>query len=97
MTPGFFEATGVRMQLGRNFRPDEDANGAGAQVVIISHALWQGLFAGAPDVIGQSACIIGKTRPTSLIGVTREGWRGEQPYRDDIWLPLQTVRLLHPE
>ena len=95
VTPGFFEATGVRMQLGRNFRPDEDVNGAGAQVAIISHTLWQGLFAGALDVIGQSV-FIGKA-PYLIVGVTREGWRGEQPYRDDIWLPLQTVRLLHPD
>ena len=95
VTPGFFEATGVRMQLGRNFRPDEDANGAGAQVVVISHAMWQGLFGGTPDVIGQSL-YLGKL-PFVVIGVTREGWRGEQPYRDDIWLPLQTLRFLHPD
>jgi len=95
VTPGFFEATGVRMQLGRNFRPDEDASGAGAQVVIISHTLWQGLFGGMPDVIGQSL-YLGKV-PFVVIGVAREGWRGEQPYRDDIWLPLQTLRSLRPD
>lgn len=95
VTPGFFDATGVRMQLGRNFRPDEDANGAGAQVVIISHALWQELFAGTADVIGQTL-YLGKT-PCVVIGVTREGWRGEQPYRDDFWVPLQTMRVLQPQ
>jgi predicted permease len=116
VTPGFFDATGVWMQLGRNFRPDEDANGAGAQVVIISHALWQGLFAGRPDVIGQPLYVgmtstntggggssgagmerAARKAPFVVIGVTREGWRGEQPYRDDIWLPLQTMRLLRPD
>ena len=95
VTPGFFDATGVRMQLGRNFRPDEDANGNAAQVVIISHTLWQGLFAGAPDVLGKSL-YLGKA-PYVVIGVTRQGWRGEQPYRDDFWLPLQAMRVLHPQ
>ena len=95
VTPGFFEATGVRMQFGRNFRPDEDASGAGAQVAIISHALWQRLFGGAPDVVGQYL-YIGKV-PFAIVGVAREGWHGEQPYRDDLWLPLQTLRQLHQD
>lgn len=95
VTPGFFEATGVRMQLGRNFRPDEDVDGTGAQVAIISHALWQRTFGGRADVIGQHL-YIGK-KPFAIVGVTREAWRGELPYRDDLWLPLQTVRLLHKD
>lgn len=95
VTPGFFDATGVRMAMGRNFRSDEDREGSAEPVVIISHALWQRLFAGAPDVLGRPL-YFGKT-PYVIVGVTREGWRGEQPYRDDAWLPFQAMRRFRPD
>ncbi|MCC7185876.1 MAG: ABC transporter permease, partial [Acidobacteria bacterium] len=88
----------------RNFHSDEDRPGAPAPVAIISHTLWQDRFGGAPDVIGRHLYIgngprlspdmigrplhLGKT-PYVIVGVTREGWRGQQPYRDDIWLPSE--------
>ena len=95
VTPEFFDATGVRLILGRNFRPEENREGAPEPVVIISHMLWQRLFAGASDVIGRTV-YIGKTALT-VIGVTREGWRGELPYRDDVWLPLHAMRTSWPD
>ena len=94
VTPEFFEAIGVRFALGRNFTPDEDRPGAPAPAIIISHTLWQQLFSGARDVIGRTV-YLGKAA-FSVIGVTREGWRGEQPYRDDFWLPLHTLRQFEP-
>lgn len=95
VTPEFFEVTGVRMVLGRNFRPDEDRASAPAPVIIISHSLWQSLFAGARDVIGRTV-YLGK-EAFAVVGVTREGWRGEQPYRSDIWLPLNTMPQFRPD
>ena len=38
---------------------DEDRDGAPANVIIISHGLWQRLFAGAADVIGKSSILAG--------------------------------------
>jgi predicted permease len=109
VTPGYFEATGVRMALGRNFHADEDRHGAPAPVIIISHGLWQRLFGGAADVIGKSLYLgappnirVAGEAPAPvhasfvIIGVTREGWRGGQPYRDDFWLPLETLRTFAP-
>ena len=109
VTPGYFDVTGVQMTMGRSFRADEDRDGAPAHVIIISHSLWQRLFAGAADVIGKSV-YLGKppnlfvsgeapdpgNPPFVVVGVTREGWRGGQPYRDDIWLPLQVARIFRP-
>ncbi len=89
VTPAFFDVTGVRIAFGRNFRPDEDQPGNPAPVAIISHALWQERFSGASDVIGRSL-YLGKISYV-IVGVTREGWRGQQPYRDDIWLPSEWV------
>lgn len=92
VTADFFDALGISMALGRAFFADEDREGAAAPVVIISHALWRRLFAGAEDVVGRSLHF-GKV-PHQIIGVTPEHWHGEQPYRDDVWLPLQTIRTL---
>jgi predicted permease len=87
VTPAFFDVTGVQFMLGRNFRQDENRPGTPAPVAIISHTLWQERFAGSPDVI-ERVIHVGKV-PHVVVGVTREGWRGQQPYRDDIWLPYE--------
>ena len=95
VTAGYFEALGVRFALGRNISPDEDRPGAPSPVIIISHTLWQRLFSGAPDVIGRTVYL--NKAAFTVIGVTREGWRGEQPYRDDFWLPLNSLRQFLPD
>jgi predicted permease len=95
VTHGYFDAVSVRMQMGRPFRTDEDRDGAPERVVVISHAQWQRLFAGAPDVIGR--VLYFQKMPFVVVGVTREGWRGPQPYRDDVWLPLQALRLFRAQ
>ncbi|HEX5216432.1 MAG TPA: ABC transporter permease [Vicinamibacterales bacterium] len=95
VTPGFFETVGVPIALGRNFRPDDDREGAAERVAIISHAFWHRMFGGARDAIGRALYF--QKQAYTVIGVAREGWRGEQPYRDDIWLPLQAMRNFKPE
>jgi predicted permease len=90
ITPSYFPAVGVTMRLGRNFRPDENQNATAERVVIISHSLWQRVFGGDEGVIGRNVYL--QKQPYTVIGVTREGWRGGQPYRDDVWLPLQALR-----
>jgi putative ABC transport system permease protein len=94
-TADFFATVGISMARGRAFTADEDLAGAAAPVVVISHALWHRMFAGAEDVIGRSLHF-GKAAHR-IIGVTPEQWRGEQPYRDDVWLPLQAIRVLDPD
>ena len=90
VTQGFFDATGVRFALGRDFRPEENRVNAHEPVVIISHNLWREVFDGAPDVIGRTLYFAKSAYV--VIGVTRDGWRGEQPYRDDFWLPFTALR-----
>src|SRR6185312_5384230 len=43
---------GIRPQLGRGFVPEEET--AGAQVVLLSHQLWQTYFGGDPNIIGRN-------------------------------------------
>ncbi|MEP7270251.1 MAG: ABC transporter permease [Acidobacteriota bacterium] len=53
VTGNFFDVLGVDALLGRTFRPDEDQPQT-ARVAVLSHALWQRMFAGNQTVIGRS-------------------------------------------
>src|ERR1051326_2187456 len=48
VTGNYFDALGVRARAGRTFLPEEDSTPGGHPVAVISHALWQSRFAGAP-------------------------------------------------
>jgi predicted permease len=52
VSPDFFDVYGVRPALGRAFRPEEGGEG-GAQVAVISHALWTSRFGADPGVLGR--------------------------------------------
>jgi len=67
----FFSTLGVQPVLGRAFRPDEER--AGADVAVISDALWQSQFGGAADVIGRGVRI--NARPFTIVGVMPRGFR----------------------
>ena len=97
VTPGFFEATGIRFEMGRNIRPDENRAAAGERVAIISHALWQREFHGTHTVLGRTLYFGSNKVPFTVIGVTRQGWRGPLPHDFDAWLPLQSKFALSPK
>ena len=80
---GFLRTLAPEMALGRNFMAEEDVPG-GRAAVIISHALWQRRFNGAPDVIGRSLRVEGV--PTPVVGVLPASFRYTVPV--DLLLPL---------
>src|SRR6202161_4818697 len=53
-SPAVFEILGVPPLLGRTFTADEDAIGAPAPVLLISHRLWQRRFASDPNIAGKT-------------------------------------------
>jgi predicted permease len=63
---GYFSVLGLKMELGREFLPSEDASGRD-QVVILSHAYWLSHFAGDRGILGKTARIDGQ--PNEIIGV----------------------------
>uniref|UniRef100_Q01ZZ7 Permease n=1 Tax=Solibacter usitatus (strain Ellin6076) TaxID=234267 RepID=Q01ZZ7_SOLUE len=91
----FFNTLGVNPVLGRGFRPDEDASPGAAAVVVISHPLWQRLFAGRPDVVGRPIELGGRTY--SIVGVAPPGFVGlNQLIGADVFVPLSMYPQLYP-
>ncbi len=66
VTPSFFNVFLLPMHLGRPFRPDESEPGKG-DVVILSHGLWQRVFGGDTNIIGQAVTLDGE--PYVVVGV----------------------------
>ena len=63
--------------------------GADGSVAVISYAMWQRRYGGAPDVIGTSVSI--ERAPFTIIGVTPKGFFGPDVGRSfDIAVPLGT-------
>jgi putative ABC transport system permease protein len=94
VTADYFPLLRVKPVLGRVFTRDEDKPGA-AQVVVLSHALWQRRFGGDPNIIGREINLGGKT---TVIGVLPAGFK--YPISDDpqdFWEPLFSATFLTKE
>jgi putative ABC transport system permease protein len=91
ITANAFAVLGARPALGRGFTPEEDEPG-GETVVVLSHGLWQGLFAGDPAVLGRSVEVNGV--PRAIVGVMPPGFQLPTDLGEDaaeptqIWVPL---------
>ena len=77
------DVTGVQPALGRIFTDADQASGS-ARVVVLSHRLWQRLFNGSRDAIGQSL-VLGGT-PVTVIGVMPRGFSFPDT-NVDFWAP----------
>jgi putative ABC transport system permease protein len=78
-----FELLGVTPILGRSFRPEEDGPDT-ADVVILSHGLWERRFGANPGIINQS--IVVNNRARTVIGVMPRGFKF--PETAELWIPL---------
>jgi predicted permease len=76
VTPTFFRVVGVPPAQGRAFTDAEGELGA-EQKVILTHATWQRLFGGAPDVLGKSLRLSG--RSYEVVGVMPRGFAFMDP------------------
>jgi putative ABC transport system permease protein len=80
----YFHVLGVQPAIGRNFLPEESKGGK-ARVVILSHGLWQGSFAGDPSVLGRNITL--NRESYTVIGVMPAGFRLFNG-NADLWVPL---------
>jgi predicted permease len=83
VSSNFLAVLGVTPQLGRSITEDEDRGGA--QIVMISHRLWQRRYGGDPSVIGRTMTMndakyeIVAVLPPAFVFRTRES---------DYWVPI---------
>ena len=83
----FFDVLGVRPDLGRSFRPDEDNVPGRDAVVVLSHVLWETEFASDPGVVGRSIFL--NSLPFTVVGVAQESFTGPNAWmRADLYVPL---------
>jgi putative ABC transport system permease protein len=78
-----FQVLGIGPAYGRAFTPAEDQPG-NAQVVILSHRLWQRRFGLDPQMIGRTLTLGGQSR--MVIGIMPPGF--QLPGEFDLLLPL---------
>ncbi len=88
MTASTFQLIGTAPQRGRFPAPEEDVPG-GAEVALLSDALWTGVFGSDPSVIGRTIELNGSAR--EVIGVMPPGYDFPSP-EIDIWIPYQLDR-----
>jgi len=83
----FFSVLGLRPELGRSFRPDEDEVPGRDAVVVLGHDLWTTEFASSPDVVGKTIFL--NDLPFIVVGVAPESFRGPNVMiRADLYVPL---------
>jgi putative ABC transport system permease protein len=90
ITANLFPSLGVRPQLGRLFRADEDAAGAPG-VALLGDAVWKRLYAGDPSVVGRVISVNNEAR--TVIGIMPPDFKF--PELAEIWLPM--APLLHAD
>ena len=83
-TPNFFDVLGVKPALGRTFTEEEDRTGA--PVAVISHALWQRRYAGAPDVINREILVNGLKYTITGVMPRDFAFRNREM---DFWIPIR--------
>jgi putative ABC transport system permease protein len=90
-SPTYFDVLGVRPQLGRLFRPEDDGPGI-TEVLVISDALWRRRFGASPDAIGRKLRVDNDWY--TVVGVLPPGFRhpGRSVLTDvDAWAPASFV------
>ena len=95
VTGNFFDVLGVRAQLGRVITTEDDKIPGAHPVVVISQGLWQGRFAGDPNIIGRQLLLNGNT--FTVIGVLPKGFDGLQlGISRDLYVPMMMQATMRP-
>ena len=91
----YFEILGVRPSLGRVFSQEDDRAPGAHQVVVLSHAYWTRRFDADPAILNKSLTVNGN--PMTVIGVSREGFRGVQVGQTpDVFIPMMMKAQMIP-
>lgn len=93
VTGNYFPLLGSAPARGRLLGLDDDRSGAGQPVIVLSHRLFQGHFAGDDDVVGSAVRLNG--RPFTVVGVAHPEFTGlSLGSAPDAWIPMQAASVL---
>ena len=93
VSANFFDVLEIAPALGRAFRLEEEAEGAGP-VAVISDAMWRRRFASDPRALGRPIQVNGRT--LTIVGVAPPGFNGViVGLMLDVWMPLGMQPLLN--
>ena len=84
ISAGWFNVLGMRPELGRTLRSEEDAPGA-TPVVLLSDELWRRKYNGDPAIIGENIGINGDSFTVVGVMPPKSDFRPEI----ELWIPLQ--------
>jgi len=91
----YFDVLGVKPALGRFFTQDDDKVPGANPVTVITYNCWQKRFGGAPDVVGNTVLING--RSFTIIGVAPRGFNGSEiSYIPEMWFPMMMLSQIEP-
>jgi putative ABC transport system permease protein len=82
----YFDVVRIQPVLGRGFQRDDET---GAASVVISHALWEDRFAGAPTAVGQTLTM--NAVPHAVVGVMPNGYVDPLVGAVDAWVPMNVT------
>jgi len=82
VTPAFFDSPRTRPILGRGFAAG-DYGSDSTGVVMLRHAFWQRAFRSAPEIIGTSLTVDG--RSLTIVGIFPPGF--DYPNEAQVWIP----------
>jgi predicted permease len=97
VTGNYFPLLGIRAQLGRTFRADEDRSPNGNPVAVLSDDFWHRRFGADPSVVDRTIVLNG--RPFTVIGVAPPGFSGVEMNDDEphaIWIPMSMLATAEP-
>ena len=96
VSANYFSVLGATAARGRLFVADEDRNPGTHPVVVLSHATWQGMFGGDPQIIGRSIVLNGS--PWEVVGVASPDLRSPiQIIAPAMWVPLMQIDQISPQ
>ncbi len=83
----YFDMLGVQPQIGRLFHAADERGLGSAPYVVLSDALWRGVFAGDPSVVGTTLRL--DDQPFTVIGVAPASFHGTERFSwPDYWIPI---------
>ncbi|HEV2829869.1 MAG TPA: ABC transporter permease [Pyrinomonadaceae bacterium] len=83
VTGNYFQALGVKPELGRTFLLENEKPG-NDQVVVLSHRLWQKRFGGSSDIVNKTVTLGGKS--CLVLGVMSQDF--SFPQFAELWVPM---------